>query len=127
MSFGIRIYDEHGLTIIDENTYTVRAVNSLIVNIGYMGQGARHRVYVAGARAGMFAIVSPLWQYYRVWKDFPKGYNQFNGMRYDLEGHDNTPCLPSVEVYDGYIDVVASSIPYSVTYAYVAIYIFTNR
>lgn len=127
MTFGLRIYDDNGYLVLDENTYTVRMVKALTVNYGKLSAGERRQMNLSGVNKGMFAIVTPLWQYQPVYKTYPKWYQQWNGSRYSMEAHDTTPCLPSVEVYDGYIEVVASSIPYSTTDTHVAVHIFTNR
>lgn len=128
MSFGLRIFDDEGYVVLDENSYTVRMVTGMMVNGGILSQNQTVTFSAPAVTPDMFAIVMPLRQYSKVYKHYSnyKWYRYLNSTRYTLENHDVLLSMPSVQVHNGYISVKGSPIAYSRTDSNVAVYVFTN-
>lgn len=112
--YGIELTDGNRNIILSPETFTVRIVDVVTVQLGEMSPGQRARVNTSpDVRSGMFSETSPLHQY-------PVG-QRLNEATF-LSGTSNSslmwsvpiyrvPSIPWVEVFDGYIEVCAPTMP----------------
>lgn len=96
--YGLKILSPNGTTIIDPDDYTVRMVEARIYDGGIVTENdpRYYRVNMSPAvRAGMFAVVCPLYA-------IPEGKRMF-GFGDGYEWVEWEGALPLATVYDGYV------------------------
>ncbi|MBU0563272.1 MAG: hypothetical protein KJ890_07095 [Gammaproteobacteria bacterium] len=96
--YGLKILSQNGATIIDPDDYTVRMVESRIYGGGIVTENDPRYYQVAmspAVRAGMFAVVCPLYA-------IPEGMRMF-GFGEGNQWVEWEAALPLATVYDGYV------------------------
>lgn len=121
MSFGLQVFRQNSDMVVGEDTYTVRLVDTIYCQYGVMGVGQSIYISNPQAKTGMFAMVSPLFQWSK---------RVGIGLRMGSQNN-KSPSTPACEVLDGSLRLFASAVSGSNSDAHtsgnVVIYLFNNR
>ena len=122
MSFGLQVWYDGNQMMIDEDTYTIRLVDTIYCSYGDMRPNQTITVPNSKAKGGMFAIASPL-------KKWSKSYGI--GVRVGGVYRNQGVSTPSCSVVEGAVQLKAASTPRvnsdSATSGNVIIYLFSNK